>query len=45
MIGSKVKLDKMLQKQMKSMSIGSTAATKNRKINIEDSESESDEDE
>ena len=36
-IGSKVKLDKMLAKQMKSLSIG-----QKRKINMEDSSSESD---
>ena len=37
-IGSQVKLDKMLKKQMKSLSLGS-AATKSRKINMEDDES------
>ena len=37
-IGSQVKLDKMLKKQMKQLSLGSVA-TKSRKINMEDDES------
>eukprot|EP00354_Favella_ehrenbergii_P002844 CAMPEP_0170473138 /NCGR_PEP_ID=MMETSP0123-20130129/15086_1 /TAXON_ID=182087 /ORGANISM="Favella ehrenbergii, Strain Fehren 1" /LENGTH=65 /DNA_ID=CAMNT_0010741943 /DNA_START=134 /DNA_END=331 /DNA_ORIENTATION=- len=41
-MGSKVKMDKMLKKQMKSLSLGSSAATKARKINMEDSASDSD---
>ena len=40
-VGSKVKLDKMLKKQMKSLSISGSGATKARKINMEDSASDS----
>ena len=37
-IGSKVKLDKMLKKQMKGLSLGGQSAMKSRKIKMEDSE-------
>ena len=41
-IGSKVKLEKMLKRQMKTLSIGSSKATKAKKLNMEDSSSGSD---
>ena len=42
-MGSKVKMDKMLKKSMKALSIGSAAATKGRKIDMaSDDDSDSD---
>ena len=40
-IGSKVKLDKMLRKQMKTLSLSSSTALKARKIDINDESSSS----
>ena len=45
-IGSKVKLEKMLKKSMKGLSLGSAKAVKAKKLNMDDSSSgESDDDE
>ena len=43
-MGSKVKLEKMLKKSMKALSIGSSAATKSRKIDLAGSDDDSDSD-
>ena len=42
-MGSKVKMDKMLKKQMETLSIGGSKAAKGRKINMADSGSDSEE--
>ena len=43
-MGSKVKMDKMLKKSMKALSLGSSAATKARKIDMAASDDDSDSD-
>ena len=43
-MGSKVKMEKMLKRQMKSMSLSTKAATKSRKINMDESSSDDDSD-